>query len=104
MAPRARIFQQPKNAMQSGYAGTHEWILEFEPGDAARPDPLMGWSGGTDTRAQSLRLKFVTREEAIAYADKSGFQYEVELPHQRRMKPKAYADNFRFGRAENWTH
>ena len=104
MAPRARIFQQPKNAMQSGYVGTHEWILEFEPGDAARPDPLMGWSGGTDTRAQSLRLKFETRDEAIAYADKNGLHYEVELPHQRRMKPKAYADNFRFGRAENWTH
>ena len=104
MAPRARIFQQPKNAMQSGYAATHEWVLEFEPGDPQRPDPLMGWIGGADTRTQSLRLKFDTREEAVAYADKHGLRYEVELPHKRRVVPKAYADNFRFGRAENWTH
>jgi hypothetical protein len=104
MAPRARIFQQPKNAMQSGYAATHEWVLEFEPGSAARPDPLMGWSGGADTRTQSLRLKFDTREEAVAYADKHTLHYEVELPHKRRFVPKPYADNFRYGRAENWTH
>ena len=28
---RARIYQPPKTAMQSGWAGTHEWVLEFEP-------------------------------------------------------------------------
>ena len=28
---RARIYQPPKNAMQSGWATTHEWVLEFEP-------------------------------------------------------------------------
>jgi hypothetical protein len=22
----------------------------------------------------------------------------------RRVRPKAYADNFRYGRMENWTH
>jgi hypothetical protein len=104
MAPRARIFQQPKNAMQSGYAATHEWVLEFEATGAQRPDPLMGWIGGEDTRSQSLRLKFETREEAIAYADKHGLRTEVELPHRRKFVPKPYADNFRYGRAENWTH
>ena len=66
---RARIYQPPKNAMQSGRAGTHEWVLDFEPIVAARPDPLMGWIGSADTQAQ-VRLNFPTREEAVAYAEK----------------------------------
>jgi hypothetical protein len=100
---RARIYQPPKNAMQSGWAKTHEWVLEFIPVRARVPDPLMGWIGGADTQTQ-VRLTFDTREEAIAYADKNGVTYEIELPVTRRIKPKAYADNFRYGRVENWTH
>jgi hypothetical protein len=103
MASRARIYQQPKTAMQSGTAGTQEWVLDFEPADARRADPLMGWIGSADTQAQ-VQLRFATREEAIAYADRAGLTYEVELPRVRHTRPKAYADNFKFGRAENWTH
>jgi hypothetical protein len=100
---RARIYQPPKNVMQSGRAGTHHWVLEFEPASPRRPDPLMGWIGSTDTQAQ-VKLTFETREEAIAYAEKRGIAYEVELPQVRRIPPKAYADNFRYGRREMWTH
>ncbi len=100
---RARIFQPPKTAMQSGWAKTHLWVLEFPPTIARRPDALMGWSGGGDTQTQ-VRLNFETRDEAIAYAQRAGLEYEVELPQTRRIKPKAYADNFRYGRIENWTH
>lgn len=103
MARRARIFEQPKSAMQSGYAGTRTWILQYEPEDQRRPDPLMGWISSGDTRAQ-LHLRFETREEAMAYAEREGIAYEVALPQERRFRPKAYADNFRFGRIENWTH
>jgi hypothetical protein len=103
MATRVRIFEQPKSAMQSGRAGTTEWVLEFEPTEARRADPLMGWIGSADTQTQ-VRLRFETREEAIAFAEREGFQCEVELPHQRKVLPKSYADNFRFGRSENWTH
>ena len=100
---RARIYQPPKNAMQSGWAATHEWVLEFEPSSPRRPDPLMGWIGSADTQAQ-VRLTFKTREEAVAYAERHGIVYDLELPQPRRVKPKAYADNFRYGRIENWTH
>ncbi|MEO7690572.1 MAG: NADH dehydrogenase ubiquinone Fe-S protein 4, partial [Sphingomonas sp.] len=41
----ARIFQRPKNAMQSGRAGTDLWQLEFAPAEQKRPDPLTGWAG-----------------------------------------------------------
>ena len=29
---------------------------------------------------------------------------EAPKPVQTTIKPKAYADNFRFGRTENWSH
>ncbi len=101
---RARIYQKPRNAMQSGQAGTDHWVLEYETDHRAQPDPLMGWIGGGSTLSQ-LRLTFTTREEAVAYAEKNGLSYDIELPppvHDR--KPKIYADNFRYGRLENWTH
>ena len=100
---RARIFQPPKNAMQSGRAGTHEWVIEFEPSSPRRPDPLMGWIGSADTQAQ-VRLSFRTREEAVGYAERQGITYDLELPPPRHIRLKAYADNFRYGRIENWTH
>jgi hypothetical protein len=100
---RARIYQPPKNAMQSGWATTRQWVLEFEPSSPLRPDPLMGWIGSADTSGQ-VHLHFDTREEAVAYAEKHAIPYDLELPQERRVKPKAYADNFRYGRIENWTH
>jgi hypothetical protein len=100
---RARIFQQPKTAMQSGTAGTTQWALEWEPAERRLQDPLMGWFGSGDTQAQ-VHLHFDTREEAIAYADRVGIPYDVELPPIRVHTPKVYADNFKFDRLENWTH
>ena len=49
---RARIFQPPKNAMQSGWGKTHQWVLEFVNTSPKRPDPLMGWIGGGDTDSE----------------------------------------------------
>jgi len=99
----ARIYQPPKSAMQSGRAGTQHWVLEFEPSEPRRADPLMGWIGSADTQRQ-VKLSFATREEAVAYAERQGIAFEVELPQARHVRPKAYADNFRFGRTEMWTH
>jgi hypothetical protein len=100
---RARIFKPPKNAMQSGWANTNEWVLEFVSASPQRPDPLMGWIGSGDTQTQ-VRLFFATQEEAVAFAQRNGLDYGLEIPLERRVKPKAYADNFRYGRLENWTH
>ncbi|WP_198373200.1 ETC complex I subunit [Roseomonas rosulenta] len=100
----ARIFQPPKSAMQSGRAKAQGWILVFEPAEAKALDPLTGWYGSGDMLGQ-VRLSFDTREQAVAYAQAQGIAYEVEAPPARgAMKPKVYAENFRFGRAENWSH
>jgi hypothetical protein len=101
--PTARIFMPPKSAMQSGRAKSRHWVLEFAPADRLRLDPLMGWAGSGDTRRQ-LRLSFDTREQAVAYAEANGIPHVVEDPAPHRIRPKSYAENFRFGRTENWTH
>ena len=103
MPSRARIFQQPKTAMQSGTAHTAEWALEWEPSQQQRQDALMGWFGSGSTQSQ-VHLQFATKEEAVAYAERNGIGYDVELPPIRVHTPKIYADNFKFGRLENWTH
>ncbi|AXJ95775.1 MULTISPECIES: ETC complex I subunit [unclassified Sphingomonas] len=92
--PTARIFQRPKNAMQSGKYRTDHWQLEFEPAEAKKPDPLTGWAGSGDTREQ-VRLSFPTEAAAIAYCEAQGFDYEVIPAPQRKLKLQAYADNFR---------
>jgi hypothetical protein len=105
MTQKARIFRSPKSAMQSGRAGTQDWVLQYEPLEPKRIDPLMGWYGSGDTRAQ-VKLAFPTAEAAILWAESRGIAYEVEhaAPVRADIKPKSYADNFRFGRTDNWTH
>ena len=91
---QARIFQRPKNAMQSGKALTDQWILEFAPLEAKKPDPLMGWAGSGDTREQ-VSLTFETSEAACAYAEKYGIAARVHSTPPKKLKLQAYADNFR---------
>ena len=100
----ARIFRPAKTAMQSGKGNTKDWVLEFEPGDARRPDPLMGWTQTGDTESSQVRLSFETKEEAVRYADQNGLAFQLfdEKPAKRIIK--AYADNFAFGRKVPWTH
>ncbi|MFA5988934.1 MAG: ETC complex I subunit [Sphingomonas sp.] len=90
----ARIYQRPKNAMQSGRARTQTWLLEFDPAEAKKPDPLTGWAGSGDTRGQ-LRLSFPTLEAATAYATREGLAYHVVPAPARTLKLQTYADNFR---------
>ena len=90
----ARIFQRPKNAMQSGKFATDRWQLEFEAPEGQRPDPLTGWAGSGDTRSQ-VKLRFPTCEAAVAYAEREGLAYTVIPAPERKLKLQAYADNFR---------
>ncbi|MCC7284089.1 MAG: ETC complex I subunit [Acetobacteraceae bacterium] len=101
---KARIFLPPKTAMQAGRALTRAWVLEFMPVLAQRADPLTGWIGGGDL-ARQVRLNFPTRDAAVAYAEANAIPYEVELVTPGpELKPKAYADNFKFNRREAWSH
>lgn len=99
----ARIFRPSKTAMQSGKAKSSDWVLEFEPTDARRQDPLMGWTQTADTEGQ-VRLSFETKEEAVRYADQHGIAFQLIDPKPAKRIIKTYADNFAFGRKVPWTH
>jgi hypothetical protein len=89
----ARIYQRIKSSMQSGRARVGSWILEHEPAEAKKPDPLTGWAGSGDTDGQ-VGLSFPTLEKAVAYAKAQGLAYHVVPGAERTLKLQAYADNF----------
>ncbi|NDF12256.1 MAG: hypothetical protein EB060_05540 [Proteobacteria bacterium] len=91
---KVKIYQPVKTAMQSGVANTKRWLLEVEKENARFIEPLMGWTGSTDTK-QQLKMYFDSKDAAIAYAEKRGLEYTVILPKKRSVKPKSYAENFK---------
>ncbi|WP_114391560.1 ETC complex I subunit [Oleisolibacter albus] len=94
---KVRIFQPSKTTMQSGRANTGGWVLEYEIATPRRAEPLMGWIASGDTLNQ-VKLRFDSKDEALAFAEKKGWQADVIEPHVRRVVPKNYADNFRTDR------
>ena len=100
----ARIYRPSRTAMQSGKAKTKDWVLEFEPKDARRPDPLMGWTQTGDTESSQVVLSFDTKEEAVRYAELHGIAFQLLDAKPAKRIIKAYADNFAFGRKIPWTH
>ena len=99
----ARIFSPAKTAMQSDKAKTGYWVLEFDPAQPRKIDPLMGYTSSGDMRSQ-VKLSFATKEEAIAYAEKQGIAYRVEEVKEVKRRPISYSDNFRYDRRSPWTH
>ena len=99
----ARIYSPAKTAMQSGKAKTGYWVLEFEPEQPRKIDPLMGYTSSGDMKSQ-IRLTFPSLEEAIAYAKKNGLAYRVQEPKETRRRQISYAENFRHDRKTPWTH
>ena len=99
----ARICRPARNAMQSGQAQAGKWLLEYEPELPSTADPLMGYTSSADMR-QQVRLDFDTREQAIAYAERNGIPYQASEAQDVTPKKISYADNFRFGRPQPWTH
>ena len=99
-----RIYKPARNAMQSGKGKSADWVVEHEVTAPRTADPLMGWTSSGDTR-QQVKLRFDTRELAIAYAEREGLAYTVmPEPAPPRPQRKSYSDNFKFGRTDNWTH
>ena len=92
---KARIYKPAKNAMQSGRANTACWVLEYELETPRRPDQLMGWTSADDTLNQ-VRMKFESREAAVAFAETNNMEFTVAEDHARKIKPRSYLDNFKY--------
>ena len=78
--------------MQSGRGKLKKWVLEFDIKDPSI-NPLMGWETSTYTLEEVI-LKFVTKEQAIKYAEKNNISYTVIEPKKKEFVIKSYADNF----------
>ncbi|MEX0286602.1 MAG: ETC complex I subunit [Paracoccaceae bacterium] len=102
---RARIYKPARNAMQSGMAKTHQWVLDYAPASAREVDPLMGWTSSTDTQSQ-VRLRFDSKEAALDYAREKGIDAQVIEPKSRKanIRARGYGENFATDRRGAWTH
>jgi hypothetical protein len=99
----ARIYRPAKGATQSGTARTKLWVLEHEQEKPREIEPLMGWTSSGDMK-QQIKLRFDSREEAVAYAEREGIAYRVEEPTEVKRRTMSYSDNFKFNRVGPWTH
>merc|ERR1712018_175274 len=87
-----RIFRPAKNAMQSGTHGIKRWKIEFEARQRWENN-LMGWASSGDPLSNML-VDFASKEEAIAFVEKNGWNYFVEEAAEKTHKVKSYAFNF----------
>ncbi len=100
---RARIFYPARSAMQSGPAQKRQWCLRFIQDAFGERDAMTGWQGKSAPASQ-LVLRFASRAEAIAYAEKHKVDYEVEPEPTLGQKQKDYTLNFSAKRRTAWTH
>ncbi|GCC32378.1 hypothetical protein chiPu_0010839 [Chiloscyllium punctatum] len=89
---RVRIFVPARNAMQSGVNNTKVWKLEFDTKERWE-NPLMGWASTADPLS-NIDISFTTKEDAIAFVEKNGWNYEVEEKKVKVPRPKSYGANF----------
>ena len=99
----ARIYKPSKTAMQSGLGNTKAWVLDYEPEQPRQVEPLMWWTSSGDMR-QQVRLRFASKEEAVAYCEREGIPYQVFETKPVARRTISYSDNFAFKRRDAWTH
>lgn len=99
----ARIYKPAQNVMQQGKGATRDWVLEYLPDEPRLIEPLMGWTSSSDTKRQ-VRLSFATKDQAITYAKENGIAFRLEEAPISKIRPKSYAENFKYGRPDSWTH
>ncbi|EPQ54452.1 hypothetical protein GLOTRDRAFT_139039 [Gloeophyllum trabeum ATCC 11539] len=90
-----RIYQPARSTMQSGSAKTNRWRLDWDilPGGGRWENPLMGWASSADYM-QGTRMSFRSKEDAVHFAEKQGWDYYVQPPTVKKIPPKNYAENF----------
>ena len=90
-----RIYRPAKTATQSGSWHGHHWRMDWDVLSKGYrwENPLMGWQSSGDFM-QGTHLNFASKEDAIRFAQKQGYEYFVQEPNERKFIPKAYANNF----------
>ncbi|KAI7837368.1 hypothetical protein COHA_008807 [Chlorella ohadii] len=83
---------------QTAIGGGPAWKVQHE-NKGKWINPLIGWTSTADPLENVARqLYFPSKEDAIAFAEKNGFTYEVQEYHnpsgQRPKRFLGYGDNF----------
>nr|XP_009504570.1 PREDICTED: NADH dehydrogenase [ubiquinone] iron-sulfur protein 4, mitochondrial [Phalacrocorax carbo] len=89
---KVHIFVPARNAMQAGVNNTKKWKMEFDNRERWE-NPLMGWASTADPLSNMV-LTFSTKEDAVAFAEKNGWSYDVEEKKIPKPKSKSYGANF----------
>lgn len=90
---QVRIYKPTKSAMQSG-GGKDLWLLENikTPGSKFKEE-LMLRTSSFDMYNQ-IKISFPKPEDAIRFAERKGYIYEVISPKIPSIPKKTYAANF----------
>ncbi|XP_052448426.1 NADH dehydrogenase [ubiquinone] iron-sulfur protein 4, mitochondrial [Carassius gibelio] len=89
---KVRIFVSARNAMQSGVKNTQKWKMDFDTRERWE-NPLMGWSSTADPLSNMV-LTFSSKEDAIAFAEKNGWSYDLTEKRVPKPRVKSYGANF----------
>ncbi|CAM1511055.1 Fc.00g085680.m01.CDS01 [Cosmosporella sp. VM-42] len=94
-ARTVRIYQESKPATQSGTWRGDGWRMDWDilPKGHRWENQLMGWQSSADFM-QGTHLNFKSKDDAIHFAEKQGYEYFVQEANSRKIAPKAYANNF----------
>ena len=93
---KVRIYKPSRSAMQSGPGKAKQWVIEAVTTSKRQPESLMGWISSEDTLNQIMIRRFDNAQEAIAHAEREGWEYSVGVAQERKVRPRNYMDNFKY--------
>ncbi|XP_039005405.1 NADH dehydrogenase [ubiquinone] iron-sulfur protein 4, mitochondrial-like [Hibiscus syriacus] len=94
---RVVIYSPARTATQQGSGKVGRWKINFVSTQKWE-NPLMGWTSTGDPYAHvgDSALGFDSEEAAKSFAERHGWDYVVKKRQTPVLKPKSYADNFKW--------
>ncbi|KAG9488249.1 NADH dehydrogenase [ubiquinone] iron-sulfur protein 4, mitochondrial [Eleutherodactylus coqui] len=93
---KVHIYVPARNTMQAGVQNTKKWRIDFDTRERWE-NPLMGWASTADPLSNMV-LSFTSKEDAIDFAEKNGWSYELDERRIPKPKSKSYGANFSWNR------
>ncbi|KAG0411202.1 hypothetical protein HPB47_011667 [Ixodes persulcatus] len=96
---RVRIFVPARNTMQSGTNNTHAWRMDKVVGEGQRRSKVLKYLTvslflNRGDPLSNMNINFSSKEAAMSFCEKNGWEYFVDEPAPRRSPRKSYGDNF----------
>ena len=93
---KVTIYKPTRSAMTSATNKTKAWVMGWDK-QSMWHNTCMGWNSGSDPKS-GVKLRFDELDEAVNFAERNGWEYEILEPQQRRSfdGEKDYKYNFLF--------